>query len=81
VSTTVSVRNRRPVALKNILVKQAAEDKNFESIPETELAFDKIFTGDSEEAIIVNYFKHSTNNIITTNSCRKLEDVKNLVAV
>lgn len=80
VSTTVSVRNRRPVALKNILVKQASEDKNFESIPETELAFDKVFTDDSEEAIIVSYFKHTTNNIITTNSCRKLEDVKNLVS-
>ncbi|MDR3697198.1 hypothetical protein [Mucilaginibacter sp.] len=80
VSTTVSVRNRRPVALKNILVKQATENKNFESIPETELAFDKLFADDSEEAIIVNYFKHNTNNIITTNSCRKLEDVKNLVS-
>jgi hypothetical protein len=81
VSTTVSVRNRRPVALKNVLVKQAAEDKNFDSIPETELAFDMVFDTDSEEAIIVNYFKHNTNNIITTNSCRKLEDVKMLVNV
>ncbi len=79
VSTTVSVRNRRPVALKNILVKQTAEDKNFDTIPETELAFDKVFNADSEEAIIVNYFKHNTNNIITTNSCRKLDDVKDLV--
>jgi len=79
VSTTVSVRNRRPVALKNILVKQIREDKNFDSIPETELSFDKTFGSDNEEAIIVNYFKNSTNNIITTNSCRKLEDVKKLV--
>ena len=80
VSTTVSVRNRRPVALKNILVKQDAEDKNFDSIPETELAFDSLYAADSEEAIIVNYFKHNPNNIITTNSCRKLGDVKALVA-
>jgi hypothetical protein len=80
VSTTVSVRNRRPVALKNILVKQVSDGKNFESIPETELPFDKVFTEDTEEAVIVHYFKHNTNNIITTNSCRKLEDVKNLVS-
>jgi len=79
VSTTVSVRNRRPVALKNILVKQNENDKNFDSIPEAEIAFDKVFTADTEEAIIVNYFRHTTNNIITTNSCRKLDDVKKLV--
>lgn len=81
VSTTVSVRNRRPVALKNILVKQSREDKNFDTIPESELAFDKMFASDNEEAIIVNYFKNTTNNIITTNSCRKLEDVKKLVNI
>jgi hypothetical protein len=68
------------VALKNILVKQVSDGKNFESIPETELPFDKVFTEDTEEAVIVHYFKHNTNNIITTNSCRKLEDVKNLVS-
>ena len=79
VSTTVSVRNRRPVALKNILVKQAKADKDFDIIPETEISFDKKFTSQTEEAIIVNYFKHTTNHIITTNSCRKLDDVKNLV--
>ncbi|MDP9080804.1 MAG: hypothetical protein M3O71_25585 [Bacteroidota bacterium] len=79
VSTTVSVRNRRPVALKNILVKQAREDKNFDSIPEKELLLDQLFAADNEEAIIVNYFKNSINNIITTNSCRKLDDVKKLV--
>jgi hypothetical protein len=79
VSTTVSVRNRRPVALKNILVKQTEDDKNFESIPETEINFNRLYSEDTEEAIIVNYFKRSTNNIITTNSCRKLEDVKKLV--
>jgi hypothetical protein len=79
VSTTVSVRNRRPVALKNILVKQTEEDKNFESIPETEIAFDKPFAADTEEAIIVGYFKGTGNHIITTNSCRRLEDVKKLV--
>ena len=79
VSTTVSVRNRRPVALKNILVKQSKADKSFDTIPEAELSFDKEFAADTEEAIIVNYFKQSSNNIITTNSCRKLEDVKGLV--
>jgi hypothetical protein len=79
VSTTVSVRNRRPVALKNILVKQDKELKNFDGIAEIELPIDKVFTIDSEEAIIVNYFKHNTNYIITTNSCRKLDDVKKLV--
>jgi hypothetical protein len=81
VSTTVSVRNRRPVALKNILVKQTQEYKNFDGIPEIELAFDKIFPSDDEESIIVNYFKYTTNNIITTNSCRKLDDVKKLINV
>jgi len=78
VSTTVSVRNRRPVALKNILVKQTGEEKDFESIPETEIAFDQLFPIENEEAIIVGYFKNTGNHIITTNSCRKLEDVKKL---
>ncbi|MBV8389602.1 MAG: hypothetical protein JO080_07380 [Mucilaginibacter sp.] len=81
VSTTVSVRNRRPVALKNILVKQRVDDKSFDNIPETEISFDKEFAADTEEAIIVNYFKQTSNNIITTNSCRKLNDVKNLVSI
>jgi len=81
VSTTVSVRNRRPVALKNILVKQSGEDSNFDNIAETEISFDQLFNADTEEATIVNYFKHTTNNIITTNSCRKLEDVKKLVVI
>ncbi|MDO3628977.1 hypothetical protein [Mucilaginibacter sp. BT774] len=81
VSTTVSVRNRRPVALKNILVKQTGGDKHFDNIPETEISFDNEFLSETEEAIIVNYFKHTSNNIITTNSCRKLHDVKNLVNV
>jgi hypothetical protein len=79
VSTTVSVRNRRPVALKNILVKQTDNQKNFDSIPEIEISTDKKYTTDNEEAIIVNYFKVSNNNIITTNSCRNLDDVKKLV--
>lgn len=79
VSTTVSVRNRRPVALKNILVKQAKTDKNFDAIPETELLLDKKFATETEEAIIVTYFKNSGTSMITTNSCRKLEDVKSLV--
>ncbi len=79
VSTTVSVRNRRPVALKNILVKQTKDDKNFDNIHEIEIALDKIFDTETEEAIIVNYFKNSVHNIITTNSCRKLEDVKKII--
>jgi hypothetical protein len=78
VSTTVSVRNRRPVALKNILVKQSEHEKGFESIPEIEISFDKEYTSDSEEAIIVSYFRQGTNNIITTNSCRNLDDVKKI---
>lgn len=79
VSTTVSVRNRRPVALKNILVKQGNEQKNFDGIPEIEISVDKKYTTENEESIIVSYFKQSTNNIITTNSCRNLDDVKKLV--
>ena len=78
VSTTVSVRNRRPVALKNILVKQNKIERDFDQIPEIELSFEQTLLPETEEAIIVNYFKHNTNNIITTNSCRKLEDVKKL---
>jgi len=80
VSTTVSVRNRRPVALKNILVKQTGDEKDFEAIPETEIDFDQLFPVENEEAIIVGYFKNTGNHIITTNSCRKLEDVKKLVS-
>ena len=79
VSTTVSVRNRRPVALKNILVKQGGEVRNFDSIPEIEISMDKKYASENEESIIVGYFRQSTNNIITTNSCRNLDDVKKLV--
>ena len=79
VSTTVSVRNRRPVALKNILVKQQGEVRNFDSIPEIEISMDKKYASEEEESIIVSYFRQSTNNIITTNSCRNLDDVKKLV--
>jgi hypothetical protein len=78
VSTTVSVRNRRPVALKNILVKQTEPQKGFATIPEIEIGFDKEYPSDCEEAIIVSYFRQSTNNIITTNSCRNLEEVKKI---
>jgi len=79
VSTTVSVRNRRPVALKNILVKQANDAKNFDTIPEIEISMDKKYQAENEESIIVSYFRQSSNNIITTNSCRNLDDVKKLV--
>ncbi len=79
VSTTVSVRNRLPVALKNILVKQSIVEKDFDSIPEIEINTNQHYDTESEEAIIVAYFRQNPNNIITTNSCLDLEDVKKLI--
>jgi hypothetical protein len=79
VSNTVSVKNRQAVALKNILVKQKNNHPDFENIQETEISFNKQYQTDSEEAIIVNYLKQSTNNIITTFTCCNLNDVAGLV--
>jgi hypothetical protein len=78
VSNTVSVKNRQAVALKNILVKQQSNDPGFENIQETEIAFSKKYMSQTEEAVVVNYLKQATNNIITTNSCCNLDDLKNL---
>jgi len=77
VSTTVSVKERLGVALKNILVKQKTNLPNFENEPEMEIPFNKTYNVQSEESIIVNYLKGSTNNVIKTQSCCNLADIKN----
>jgi hypothetical protein len=78
VSNTVSVKNRKAVALKNILVKQTNNDRSFHNIQETEIPFTKKYSSEDEESIIVNYFKTCNNNIITTHSCCNLEHVKKM---
>jgi hypothetical protein len=77
VSTTVSVKERLGVALKNVLVKQKSNLPNFENEPEIEIPFTKTYHVQTEESIIVNYLKRSANNIIKTQSCCNLADIKN----
>jgi hypothetical protein len=75
VSTTVSVKERLGVALKNVLVKQKMFDAAFESQQEIEIPFSKIYNSNNEEAIIVGYLKKSVANIIKTKSCCNLRDL------
>ncbi|MDR3716881.1 MAG: hypothetical protein P4L51_29075 [Puia sp.] len=77
VSNTVSVKNRRAVALKNILVKQQVADPGFEHIQETEIPFSKKYTSRTEEALVVGYLKQASNNIIVTPSCCNLAELEN----
>jgi len=76
VSNTVSVKNRQAVALKNILVKQQADDPGFDNIPETEISFSKKYISQTEESLVVNYLKRTSNNIIITPSCCNLDDLE-----
>ena len=75
VSTTVSVKDRLAVALKNVLVKQTISIPGFEEIKETEISFDKKYTQRSEEAVIVQYLKSSGCNVITSKSCCDLDEM------
>lgn len=75
VSTTVSVKDRLCVALKNVLVKQKRILTGFEKERETEISFNKIYQASSEEAIIVNFLKNSANNIIKTRNCCNLSEM------
>jgi len=75
VSTTVSVKERLGVALKNVLVKQKIFIASFESQPEIEIPFSKVYDSKTEEAIIVSYLKESAANIIKTKSCCNLSDL------
>lgn len=76
VSTTVSVKDRLAVALKNILVKQNNNDANFENIHEIEIPFSKKYTAVSEESLIVQFLIKSEHNVITTQSCCDLSDME-----
>jgi len=75
VSNTVSVKNRRAVALKNILVKQQAGDTGFGNIQETEIPFTRKYATRTEESLVVNYLRQSGNNIIITPSCCNLDEL------
>ena len=75
VSNTVSVKNRRAVALKNILVKQSGNDPGFDTIQETEIPFSKRYTSLTEEAMVMGYWKQTTDHIIITPSCCNLSDL------
>jgi hypothetical protein len=76
VSNTISVKNRRAVALKNILVKQTGSDPAFTHIPEVEISFSQAYSGKSEEALVVNYLRNAGNNIIITPSCCNLYELE-----
>lgn len=75
VSTTVSVKNRQAVALKNVLVKQKKQEPGFEQIAEKEIPFDRKYTARSEESIIVKYLADNPHNVITTRSCCDLDEL------
>lgn len=77
VSNTVSVKNRRAVALKNILVKQQTADPGFGNIQEAEIPFSRKYATRTEEALVVGYLKQASNNIIITPSCCNLEELEN----
>ena len=81
VSNTVSVKDRRAVALKNILVKQQGQAAGFDNIQETEIPFMKKYTALTEEAMVVNYFRQAANNIIITPSCCNLADLRSALSV
>ena len=76
VSNTVSVKNRRAVALKNILIKQQATDPGFEHIPEMEIPFSRKYSTRTEESLVVGYLKQAGNNIIITPSCCNLAELE-----
>lgn len=78
VSNTVSVKNRRAVALKNILVKQSGNDPGFDNIQEAEIPFSKRYTTLTEEAMVMSYWKQASNHIIITPSCCNLSDLASL---
>lgn len=78
VSNTVSVKNRRAVALKNILVKQPENDPGFDMIQETEIPFNKRYTSLTEEAMVMGYWKQTSDHIIITPSCCNLSDLASL---
>ena len=77
VSTTVSVKERLSVALKNVLVKQKSNKIGFEKESEAEIPFSKIYSSVSEESTIVTFLKNGLNNIIKTNSCCNLSELQN----
>ncbi len=75
VSTTVSVKERLGVALRNILVRQKNKVDDFEKENEIEIPFSKKYKEASEEAIIVNVLKNSPHNIIKTQNCCSLQEL------
>ncbi len=76
VSTTVSVKDRLAVGLKNVLVKQKTNKPGFNVIGETEIPFDKKYNERSEEAVVVHYLKQSSNNVIMSRSCCDLGEME-----
>ncbi len=80
VSTTVSVKNRQAVALKNVLVKQKTDKKDFRNIPETAISFEKKYVASTEEAIIVNFLRNCSDNIIAAPVCCTLGELKGSMA-
>jgi hypothetical protein len=76
VSTTVSVKDRLAVALKNVLVKQKRNEPGFEQIAEVEIPFNKKYNARSEEAVIVQYLSNNPHNVITTRSCCDLDELE-----
>ena len=75
VSTTVSVKERLGVALKNVLVKQKRNVAGFEKESEIEIPFTKKYISLTEESTIVDFLKSSSNNIIKTRSCCNLSEL------
>jgi hypothetical protein len=62
-------------------VKQKTIDPSFDNIQETEIPFSRKYPLQSEEAIVVNYLKSQTNNIILAPSCCSLEELKGMAGI
>lgn len=76
ISNTVSVKTRLAVGLRNVLVKQKTNDPSFENIRETEILPSKKYINHTEEAIVVQWLRKQMHNIIITEPCCTLADLR-----
>jgi len=73
VSNTLN-RRSQAIALKNVLVRQShAYDYKNEAV--IEIPFDNLSDRDSDDFKVLNFFKNSHDNIITTSYCYSLEEL------
>jgi hypothetical protein len=76
VSNTLN-RKGQAIAIKNVLVKQE-EPFNYKNSAAVELPLSGSYAPDSEEAQLVSFFRHSSDNIISTIHCHSLSELHSL---